>query len=103
MTMTQEWIDIRYRDFWDVPRIFVLIIEGRLLLADCPFSDQLDDFPDFYSLYELDPAVTVSDEGSWENLHEQAISDLGTIPVSEVIFDETKRKRVSADVFILRL
>ena len=49
-----EWIDIvEYRDFSDVPRIFVIVVDERTFLFDCPFDEQIDDYPDEYTVYEL--------------------------------------------------
>ena len=39
------WANIQYRDFYDVPRIFVADYQGRLYLFDCPFDEALDDYP----------------------------------------------------------
>lgn len=58
-------INFRYGEFWDVPRIFVVEHEGQLWLFDCPFSDELDDYPDEYAVYLLDPGTDL--EGSWRD------------------------------------
>ena len=90
-----EWADIRYRDFYDLPRIFITNYQGRFYLFDCPFNDELDDYPDSYRVYQL-PALTEAElEGSWEHLPELATSFLGVSPLTEVQFDPTKRERVN--------
>ena len=39
------WLDIiAYREFYDVPRMFLVEASGNLLLFDCPFDDDLDEF-----------------------------------------------------------
>jgi hypothetical protein len=43
------WIDISYRDFYDIPRTFVFETGGKSYLADCPFDEQLDDYLSFYT------------------------------------------------------
>ena len=93
-----EWADIRYRDFYDLPRIFITNYQGQLYLFDCPFDDELDDYPDSYHVYQL-PALTEADlEGSWEHLPELTTSFLGVIPVTEIQFDPTKRERVNTAI-----
>lgn len=90
-----QWATIQYRDFYDVPRIFITNYQGQLYLFDCPFDDELDDYQDSYRVYHL-PALTEAElEGSWKHLPERASRLLGIIPVTEVQFDPTKRARVN--------
>ena len=94
-----EWATIRYRDFYDLPRIFVTHYQGQLYLFDCPFADNLDDYPDSYRVYQL-PALTEAElGGSWAHLPELAISFLGIVSITEVQFDPTKRERVNTAIF----
>ena len=51
----ETWAPIRYRDFYDVPRIFLANYRGRLYLFDCPFDEETEDFPDFYHVYTMPP------------------------------------------------
>lgn len=93
-----EWADIRYRDFYDLPRIFITNYQGQLYLFDCPFDDELDDYPDSYRVYQL-PALTEAElEGSWEDLPNLATSFLGVSPVSEIQFDSTKRECINTAI-----
>lgn len=90
-----QWATIQYRDFYDVPRIFVTNHQGQLYLFDCPFDDALDDYPDSYRVYQL-PALTEAElAGSWENLPSRALRVLGTVAVTDVQFDPTKRAYVN--------
>lgn len=93
-----KWAAIRYRDFYDVPRIFVVSHEGRQFLFDCAFDDELDDYPDSYRVYLLPPVADVDLEGSWERLPQLAKEFLGVIGVSQVQFDPTKREAVNLAV-----
>ncbi|MEK6409633.1 MAG: hypothetical protein AABN34_22140 [Acidobacteriota bacterium] len=93
-----NWATIRYRDFYDVPRIFITALDGQEYLFDCPFDDDLDDYSDHYRVYQL-PAILESElEGSWELLPEQAERLLAAVPVAEVQFDSTKRQRINTTV-----
>lgn len=95
-----EWAPIQYRDFWNVPRIFVTSYRGQTILFDCPLDDETEDFPDFYKVYLLPVLAPEVLADSWENLHTQAIATLGQIPISQVHFDSTKRNEI--DTALLR-
>jgi len=90
-----SWATISYRDFYDVPRIFIATHDGKLYLFDCPFNDELDDYLDRYRVYRL-PAISEDElQGTWGRLPERAVSLLGEIPVSAVQFDITKRNSIN--------
>ena len=94
-----QWATIQYRDFYDLPRIFVTNYQGQFYLFDCPFDDELDDYPDSYLVYQL-PSLTEAElAGSWTHLTERANHLLGTVSVHEVQFDPTKRARVNTAIF----
>ena len=88
-----RWVPIRYRDFYDLPRIFLAEHQGRTLLFDCPFDDVRDDYRDHYRVYELASGVAVPEEGSWHGLA-RAGRFLGEVPVAAVAFDPTRRAAV---------
>ena len=52
--MSEEWNPIRYRDFYDFPRAFVVEHAGELLFFDCLFSDTLDDYGKEYVVKDDD-------------------------------------------------
>jgi hypothetical protein len=82
------WLPISYRGYWDVPRIILARAGDQVFLLDCRFDDDLDEYPDVYTVY-LMPAGT--DERSvpqdWGTLRDLAVRRLGTVPVSRVRFD----------------
>src|SRR5690348_11073213 len=93
-----SWSTIRYREFYDVPRIFITTHDGKQYLFDCPFDEELDDYSDRYQVYRL-PAISEDElQGSWEHLPERAVNMLGTIPVTQVQFDTTKRNSIDTAV-----
>ena len=94
-----NWVNIRYRDFYDLPRIFITSYEGRQYLFDCPFDDELDDYPASYRVYQLPALLEAELAGSWERLSERATEFLGTVPVVAVQFDPSKRACISTAVF----
>ena len=93
-----NWVPIRYRDFFDVPRIFIATYEGTRYLFDCPFDDELDEYLDCYRVYVLPETLEDELKGSWERLPEHAERLLGTVPVAEVQFDPTKRQYINPSV-----
>lgn len=93
-----SWSTVRYRDFYDVPRIFITTHNGELYLFDCPFDEELDNYSDRYRVYRL-PAISEDElQGSWEHLPERAARVLGTVTVGEVKFDTTKRNSIDTAV-----
>lgn len=96
-----NWVNIRYRDFYDFPRIFIVSYEGRQYLFDCPFDDKLDDYPNHYRVYQLPTLPETELAGSWEHLPERATEFLGTVPLTAVQFDATKRASINTAVFSL--
>ncbi|HJZ70050.1 MAG TPA: hypothetical protein VKF81_18130 [Blastocatellia bacterium] len=93
-----SWAKIRYRDFYDIPRIFITTHNGKVYLFDCPFDDELDDYSDRYRIYQLPGIAEDELEGSWERLPERAVSMVGEIPVSEVEFDKTRRNSIDTRI-----
>jgi hypothetical protein len=95
------WAPIRYRDFYDIPRAFVVERDGSLFFFDCGFEQRIDDYPDRIRVYRLPstPAETL-DKGSWEGLASLG-AFVGEVPTSAVKFDGTKRVAIDDSVFDL--
>ena len=97
--MSGEWLPIRYRDFYDVPRAVVVEHEGRLYLFDCLFDYDLDDYEDDYTIYLIPEDLRdVIDTMSWTDLGHRS-EKVGVVATAFVEFDETKRKAISDQVF----
>ena len=92
--VTPRFEPILYRDFYDVPRMFVVRRGGTSLLFDGSFDDTLDDYPDFYEVYELPPLAAEQLAESWRDLAGRAVRRLGRVAVADVRFDATRRKSV---------
>lgn len=86
-----EFVHFRYRDFYDFPRLIVVECAGRLLLLDSAFDDNKDEYPDSYEVFELPMDVQVPTTGSWERLKSYVVRRIGTVGVSEMLFDSTRR------------
>jgi hypothetical protein len=92
-------LPIRYRGYWDVPRIFLTRYRNRLYLFDCPFSETLDDYPDVYAVYLMPDIPDDETPNDWTTLPPRATAYLGEVPVTRVRFDPTRRKTIGAEVF----
>lgn len=93
------WLPIRYRGYWDVPRIFLVRHANNLYLFDCPFSEELDDYPDVFTVYLLPEIPDAATPNDWTTLPALALNVVGRVPVSAVQFDPTRRAAIAADVF----
>lgn len=91
-------VPISYREFWDVPRIFLAEEDGQLYLFDCPFDEATEDYPDEYRVYLMPHLTEPELAGSWAGLHRKAVREVGTVPISRVAFDPTRRKQIDAAV-----
>jgi len=93
-----EMTPIRYRGYWDVPRIFLTVYRGETYLFDCPFDEEVEDYPEAYHVYTMPPIKDEEVEGSWAELPDRALAYLGDIPIASVHFDSTLRKCVDAAI-----
>jgi len=41
----------QYRDFWDIPRIFLVEYGNSLFLFDCEFDEQKEDYGNVFHVY----------------------------------------------------
>ena len=92
---------ITYRDFYDIPRIFVVAHPDQSFLFDCRFSDATDEYEDSYAVYLMPSLGALELEGSWENLSNKSIRRLGRVSTSHVEFDESRRRLVNLDCLAL--
>lgn len=93
-----HWTLIRYRDFWDLPRIFLVPYQGQWFLFDCLFDEASEDFPDCYRVYVIPQPSEEELAGSWDKLHEKAIRCSGEVPIARVRFDPSKRREIDTRV-----
>ncbi len=90
---------ILYRDFYDVPRMFVVRFGGKTYLFDCPFDEIKDEYGTHYSVFLMPPLDDADLAGDWRKLLSLAVQLKGKVPVSDVKFDTSKRKEVNVDFF----
>lgn len=94
-----DHLPINYRGYWDVPRIFFVDYLGLTYLFDCTFDEDLDDYPDDFEVFLMPPLSEEEMAGSWADHWKKAIRKVGSVPVSAVRFDPTRRKTIGAEVF----
>jgi hypothetical protein len=92
-------VQIQYRDFYDVPRMFVVAHHGAQYLFDGSFDDEIDDYPDEYRVFILPNLTQEQLSGSWTDLTRRASRSVGKIPTRDVVFDRTKRQAIEASIF----
>jgi hypothetical protein len=90
-----EMIPFQYGGFWDVPRYILVQYGEKLLYLQSPFNDDLDEYPDFYSVYAVPDGIREAVlSGDWTLLDRSPLPLVGQIPISAVTFDSTKRERL---------
>ena len=93
----KQWAPITYRDFYDIPRMF--LAQGtELFLFDCKFDSDKDEYGDSYAVYVMPPIEESDLRGSWEELPARAKRLLGRVRTSEVEFDSTLRQQVNLNI-----
>ncbi|MEZ5306402.1 MAG: hypothetical protein R2684_04575 [Pyrinomonadaceae bacterium] len=87
---------VEYREFYDVPRVLLLFSEACLLLLDCQFDDEADDYPHSYEVYLMPRDFDWSGLSNWYGIEANAIRKIGTLGLDQIEFDETKRKHIKS-------
>ena len=90
--------EITYREFYDVPRMFVVSYRGKQYLFDGTFDESADEYPDTYQVYVLPKLGRDELNGSWVGLSDNAEEHLGEVLVSSVVFDESRRRAIDPQV-----
>jgi hypothetical protein len=91
--------EFRYVEFYDVPRCLAIRHGDKLFLLQSAFDEELEEYPNCYSVYVLPEEVdSTLHAGSWEFLETAPITRIGTIEINQVKFDPTKRKELDASV-----
>lgn len=97
--MNPNWIPIRYRDFYDVPRMVVVQFGEAHYLFESAFDQEADDYSDWYTIYRLSSdGVDALEEPSWDELPKFG-DVIGRAAVSDVHFDPSKQRSLDAAIF----
>jgi len=88
-----------YRNFYDVPRVFILDWQGGSYFFDCRFDDAIDDYAHSYLVFRIGTIIDVAMlPADWNDLRVQ-FDRSATIPVNRVKFDSTRRAAIDDSVF----
>jgi|KBSMisStaDraftv2_1062788.scaffolds.fasta_scaffold98655_1 hypothetical protein len=90
----------QYRDFWDIPRIFLVEYGNSLFLFDCEFDEQKEDYGNVFHVYLMPKLTEQEFDGSWEKLSGKAERFLGEIYAADLTFDESRRESIDEEVLI---
>jgi hypothetical protein len=92
---------VEYGDFYDVPHCIVVERQGVLYAFDCPFDEDLDDYGSHYGIFRLPDAareLAAQRFSPWEAVLRLG-EKVGSIRVSRVRFDPTRRRALHDDAF----
>lgn len=101
--MMETWLPIRYRGYWDIPRMILVRYANRLFMFDCPFDHDLDDYREHFTVYLLPNIPDEDTPDDWTTLLPRATRLVGTVSAADVKFDPTRRAAIDAEVFDLIL
>lgn len=87
----------KYGGYWDVPKYIMLDYRDLYLLLRSEFDEELDDYETNYTVFVLPESVgDFVREGNWEFYNKTPMTEIGKIPVSTVVFDQTKHSELDA-------
>lgn len=89
-------IPFTYGGFWDVPRYIFCQIDGKHLLLQSEFDDDLDEYSADYQVFKLPSPFQAGSLFSWRSFPLSEAKLIGTIPVTSMEFDETKRAELNS-------
>jgi hypothetical protein len=94
-----EMTPFKWGWFSDVPRCISLRYRGRRFLLQSAFDEGLDEYPGEYSVYLVPESADDSRPVcSPEFLANTPMACIGSIPIDQVTFDQSKRKELDATI-----
>jgi len=84
---------IRYRDFYDVPRLILAVDQAsRYWIFDSTFDDELDEYSSYYNVYSVN--YDSKDAEKAIAFHSEGIKGAieSVVPVDSIRFDLSKRR-----------
>lgn len=81
--MSEHWLSIKYREFYDIPRLLAFGHGGHFYILDCPFSDDVDEYEDSYKVLRVRDADVADLAGpDWREILARA-DHVGVVPVMQ--------------------
>jgi hypothetical protein len=92
-----EMTPFKWGWFDDVPRCISLRYKGKGFVLQSRFDDDLEEYPDEYSVYVV-PELTDDSQPvcTPEFLSNTPMACIGQIAINQVVFDPSKRKELDA-------
>jgi|SRR5687767_4627072 len=101
MNTKEEFLPIKYSGFYDVPLCFVVTYDEKTYVFwRGYFDEKIDDYPDSYKVFQIDASLEPNLVYDWniDSIQKEYIRE---VPISKVVFDETKRGFISPVVFAI--
>ena len=95
----QEWLPIRYWNYWDFARSFSVEREGKVFVFDTPFLEEEDEWANYFDVYEIGELMAGEEpKDFWLNTaHDQM--KRWSIPVCDVVLDKTRKSLIHQSIF----
>ena len=94
-----QYEPIQYRDFYDVPRMFIVRFGDNSYLFDCKFNEHKDEYDTHCSVFLMPPLDDAALAGDWRKFPSIPLRLAVKVSVSDVKFDATKRNGINTDIF----
>jgi hypothetical protein len=85
-TVKQEWAEISYRGYWDVPRSILARLGNCWYYFNSRFDDDLDEYIDHYEVWRMPNLTLEQRTSSWESLADIALERLPDIRLTDLPF-----------------
>lgn len=89
----------KYSGFYDFPLGIIATHLGRTYLLERTFDEDLDEYEDFFRVYDITEISPREREQIWKRLDDVSEKLLCTIPIKELSFDESRRKWIGVAAF----
>ena len=90
-----EMIPFRYGGYWDVPRYIHLSYRDRSLLLLSPFDEEVDEWSELYTVFEVPADVEIGSELKWwyegQSEGREDFVAIGAVAIKDVRFDSLPR------------
>ena len=92
-----DWIDIHYRECWDLARMVIATGPGGTFLFWSRFDEELDEYIDHYEVWRMSPLSESDLSGSWVGLEGRSLERMPDVPLRGLPFTITSTNAQSHD------
>lgn len=86
-----------YQDFYDFARLIYVPLGSKALLLDSAFSQEKDDYEEYYEVFEVLAVEGLEVNRPWDSLRSGSEKYLGKVAVCDVVFDPSRRKTIDIE------